>query len=61
MEIFQFDEASNGLEAIEMVKKKIYKLILMDRQMPEMDGFTTTKYLRGHGFKDFIVGITGDC
>ena len=40
------ETASNGLEAIEMVKEKDFNLILMDIQMPEMDGYSTTDWHR---------------
>jgi CheY-like chemotaxis protein len=38
--------ASNGLEAIEQAKNKIFDLILMDLQMPEMNGYDATKAIR---------------
>ncbi|WP_091511713.1 PAS domain S-box protein [Flexibacter flexilis] len=38
--------ASNGLEAIEMVKNNAYSLVLMDIQMPEMDGVTATQHIK---------------
>jgi PAS domain S-box-containing protein len=40
------DLASNGKEAIELCEKKSYDLIIMDLQMPVMDGYETTIYLR---------------
>ncbi|MEO8763517.1 MAG: response regulator [Ginsengibacter sp.] len=38
--------ANNGKEAIMMLETKKYDIILMDIQMPEMDGFETTEYIR---------------
>ena len=40
------DTASNGVEAIEAVKQKHYDLVLMDLQMPVMDGLQATAILR---------------
>ncbi|MDR4494609.1 MAG: response regulator [Nitrospirales bacterium] len=37
-----------------------YDLILMDVQMPEMDGFTATRLLREQGFQTPIVGLTAN-
>jgi len=40
------DEAENGLDALEMIEKNVYDLVLMDIQMPVMDGPSTLANIR---------------
>jgi PAS domain S-box-containing protein len=40
------DITNNGVEVLRQLEKKCYDLILMDMQMPEMDGITTTQIIR---------------
>nr|QQZ51672.1 response regulator [Phenylobacterium glaciei] len=43
---FHVDVAENGIIACEMLKAGDYDLVLMDRQMPAMDGLTATRTIR---------------
>jgi CheY-like chemotaxis protein len=56
----QVDAAGNGAEAIELFGQKTYDLILMDWQMPVMDGFEATARIRRmpQGTVTPIVGTT---
>ncbi|MEO1560703.1 MAG: ATP-binding protein, partial [Cyanobacteria bacterium J06632_19] len=42
---YQPDIANNGLEALSALRHQSYDVVLMDMQMPEMDGMTATQYI----------------
>lgn len=52
--------AVNGLEAVEMVKENKYDVILMDIQMPELDGHAATRMLREMNFANPIIAISAN-
>ena len=43
---YQLDEAANGLEALEKIKKNSYDLVILDRAMPRMTGLQVLDKLR---------------
>jgi signal transduction histidine kinase/DNA-binding response OmpR family regulator/HPt (histidine-containing phosphotransfer) domain-containing protein len=60
---FRVDVAANGREALEALAAMRYDLVLMDCQMPEMDGFEATRSLRikeGGGRMTPIVAMTAN-
>jgi PAS domain S-box-containing protein len=58
---YSVDVVETGRQAVEAVKKKEYRLVLMDVQMPEMDGFEATRKIRalpGEVSKVPVVAMT---
>lgn len=46
LEGFKYDEAGDGLEAIQKVKQGSYDIVIMDVMMPELDGFSAVREIR---------------
>jgi PAS domain S-box-containing protein len=58
---FEHDIADNGKMAIEKMRSKSYDIILMDLQMPQMNGFEATRYIRNQMKSQVpIIALTAD-
>jgi signal transduction histidine kinase/DNA-binding NarL/FixJ family response regulator len=54
------DTAENGQQGVEKAADGVFDVILMDVQMPVMDGFTAAGILRKQGFKKPLIALTAN-
>jgi signal transduction histidine kinase/CheY-like chemotaxis protein len=60
---YQADLAANGLEAMDVLRRQTYDVVLMDVQMPEMDGLEATRHVRQEMAEDaqpHIIAVTAN-
>jgi HPt (histidine-containing phosphotransfer) domain-containing protein/DNA-binding NarL/FixJ family response regulator len=59
---YSADVVENGAKAVQALARQFYDVILMDIQMPEMDGLEATKYIREHwetpAKSPYIIAVT---
>jgi len=52
--------ANNGQEAVDRLRNEHFDLVLMDMQMPQMNGDVAVRILREQGFKKPVLALTGN-
>jgi CheY-like chemotaxis protein len=58
---YEIDIAANGVEVLRMLDEQSYNLVLMDIQMPEMDGIEATQRIRRqHQHQPYIIALTAN-
>ena len=58
---YLINTANDGIQVLESLKKKDYNVILMDVQMPEMDGFEATQCIRQMSIEQpYIIAMTAN-
>ncbi len=60
---YRADVVGNGLEVLDALKRQSYDLVLMDVQMPEMDGLDATRNIRAmipHSEGPFVIAMTAN-
>ncbi|MFN6461704.1 MAG: PAS domain S-box protein [Nostoc sp. DedVER02] len=59
---YSADVVTNGVEVLKALQKQPYDVVLMDVQMPEMDGLETSRRIcqEWSGFRPHIIGITAN-
>jgi two-component system chemotaxis response regulator CheY len=55
---FEIDEAADGVEALKQMESVVPDLVLVDLNMPNMDGLTFVKEVRGGGSKVPMIMVT---
>lgn len=52
------DTAANGRQALDLINQRNFDIVLMDIQMPELDGFGALRHLRGQAYAKPVLALT---
>ena len=55
---FEFFEAGDGQQAVDLIKSTDFDMVFMDVRMPQMDGLEALKLIKAHDPKTFVVIMT---
>ena len=55
------DEAGDGLEAISLLQRGRYDVVVTDANMPRVDGVQLCKFLKAQRPDIHVIGMSGDC
>jgi CheY-like chemotaxis protein len=56
---YEVDEAADGSAALRLIKGRAYDLLLLDLNMPDVDGFDVLRYVQSHQAKLPVVLMSG--
>jgi CheY-like chemotaxis protein len=56
---YEVDEAADGAAALRLIKTRTYDLLLLDLQMPDVDGFDVLSYVQTHRTDLPVVVLSG--
>ncbi len=59
LEGFEVDTASNGHEAVDILQKQKFDLVLLDLRMPDGDGFEVLRFMNAHDNHTPVIVLTG--
>lgn len=60
LEGFEVETAADGVEAIDLINKNTYDLVLLDVHMPKKDGVEVLKYMKNKKIPSRLIMLTGD-
>lgn len=55
----EIDKALNGIEAVELLRKNFYDVVITDAEMSGMDGMELCKFIKSGSSTVYIIGISG--